>query len=80
VSAVPGSRTINVRVVTRARKDEVAGERNGRLLVRTTAPPVEGQANEAVRRIVAEHFDVPTRSVECISGSHSRDKVLRISE
>ncbi len=72
------SRTVEVRVVPRARRDEIAGERDGRLLVRTTAPPVDGAANDAVRRLVADHFGVKNRQVTLVRGERSRDKVLRI--
>ena len=67
-----------IRVIPRARRDEVGGERAGRLLVRTTAAPVDDQANAAVRKLIAEHFGVPARRVEIVSGHHSRDKVIAI--
>jgi uncharacterized protein YggU (UPF0235/DUF167 family) len=76
----PVSRTIAVRVIPRARRDEVGGTRDGRLLVRTTAPPVEGAANDAVCRLVAGHLGVARRRITVISGRTSRDKVLRIDE
>jgi hypothetical protein len=71
--------TLAVRVIPRARRDEVGGERAGRLIVRTTAAPVDGKANEATRRLVAEHLGVSRRRVEVVSGHRSRDKVLRIT-
>ncbi len=73
------STRIEVRVIPRARRDEVGGERAGRLLVRTTAVPVDDKANSAVCRLVAEHLGVPRRRVEIVSGHRSRDKTLRIS-
>lgn len=75
-----GSRQLAVRVIPRARRDEVGGERNGRLVVRTTAAPVDGRANEAVCRLVADHLGLPARRVEIVAGLRSRDKVLRITE
>ncbi len=78
MSATDDSTLLAVRVIPRAARDEVGGERAGRLLVRTTAPPVDDRANTAVRRLVAEHLGVPVRNVEIASGHHSRDKVLRI--
>lgn len=71
--------TIAVRVIPRAGRDAVDGERDGRLLVRTNAAPTDGAANEAVRRIVAGHFGVRPRDVELVSGHRSRDKVLRVT-
>lgn len=72
------ARLIEVRVVTRARRNEVAGLRGGRLLVRTTAPPVDQRANAAVREIIAAHLGVPARSVEIVAGHRSRDKTVRV--
>lgn len=69
---------IEIRVVPRARRDGVDGERNGRLLVRTTAAPVDGQANEVVRRILAAHFGVRPRDIDIVSGHRSRDKAVEI--
>jgi len=74
-----GSTLLAVRVIPRARRDEVGGERAGRLVVRTTASPVDGRANVAVCRQVAEHLGVAPRRVTIESGHRSRDKVLRIS-
>jgi uncharacterized protein len=71
---------LDVRVVPRAKRDEVGGERGGRLLVRTTAPPVDDKANAAVCRQIAEHLGVPVRNVTIESGHHSRDKVVRVAD
>jgi uncharacterized protein (TIGR00251 family) len=75
---MPAVTTIDVRVIPRARRDEIAGERDGRLVVRTTAPPVDGKANEAVRRLLATHLGVPVSDLELIRGATSRDKSFRI--
>ncbi len=73
------SALLAVRVIPRARRNEVGGERAGRLIVRTTASPVDDRANVAVCKQIAEHLGVPPRRVTIESGHHSRDKVLRIS-
>jgi uncharacterized protein len=69
---------INVRVVPRARRDEIAGERGGRLLVRVTAPPVQGAANASLCRLVARRAGVPPRQVSIVRGQTSRDKLVRV--
>jgi len=48
------------------------------LVVVVAAPAVDGKANEAVRRAVAEAFGVRARDVTVVSGERSRDKVLEI--
>lgn len=69
---------VDVRVIPRASRDEVGGERAGRLVVRTRSAPVDEQANEAVCRALAHHFGVPRRRVELVAGHRSRDKTVRV--
>lgn len=73
-----GAAEVEVRLQPRARRDEVAGEREGRLLVRVTAPPVEGRANEALRRLIAKRAGVARGRVAVVRGQRSRDKVVRV--
>ncbi|HEX5095677.1 MAG TPA: DUF167 domain-containing protein [Acidimicrobiia bacterium] len=77
--ATADSTLLAIRVIPRARRNEVSGERDGRLVVRTTAAPVDGSANDSVRKLVAQHLGLPVRAVSIASGHHSRDKVLRIA-
>jgi len=65
-------------VQPRASKNEVAGLHDGCLKLRITAPPVEGAANEAVVRLVAEALGVPRRQVRLVSGTTGRRKILEI--
>ncbi len=69
---------IAVRVAPRARRSAIAGERAGRLLVETTAPPVDGRANEAVCRLLAKTLGVANGRVRLTSGTHARDKLVQI--
>ena len=69
---------IAVRVIPRSKRDEISGERDGRLLIRLTAPPVEGAANAALCRLVARRAGVPARRVSIVRGQTSRDKIVRV--
>jgi uncharacterized protein len=69
---------IAVRVTPRARKDEIAGERGGALVVRVTAPPVEGKANDAVRRLLAKRLGIAPGRVSVVRGASGRDKLVEI--
>ena len=71
--------TIPVRVIPRAKHSQVGGERDGRLLVRVAAPPVDGKANAAVIAALAVAFGLPKRSVEIVRGESSRDKLVRLA-
>lgn len=72
------SATIAVRVQPRARRDEIVGVRDGVLVVRVTAPPVDGRANEAVSRVLAQALGVRASSVGVRHGARSRDKLVGI--
>ena len=65
---------ILVRVQPRASRTEVAGERGGRIVVRVTAPPMEGRANDAVVGLLAKALGVRKSSVRVLSGHAARDK------
>jgi uncharacterized protein len=67
-----------VRVQARARRDEIAGERAGSLLVRVTAPPVEGKANAAVCRLLAARLGLAPGRIAVVRGTSSRDKLIEI--
>ena len=70
--------TLDVRVQPRARRDSVEVDALGRIRIRLVAAPVDGKANEALVRLVAERLGVPRSSVDIVRGHRSRDKVLRI--
>lgn len=69
---------VQVKLIPRARANEISGERNGVLLVRVTAPPVDGRANEALCRLIAKRAGVGVRSVSVVRGMTSREKVVRV--
>ena len=75
----PSSYDLAIRVIPRSPRNIVDGERAGRLLVRVTAAPVDGRANEVLRRVLADHLGVAERAIEVVAGHRSRDKVVRVA-
>jgi uncharacterized protein len=69
---------IAVRLQPRASRAAVMGERGGRIVVRVTAPPVDGRANAALCALIAEHAGVPRGRVSVVQGQAARDKVVRV--
>jgi uncharacterized protein (TIGR00251 family) len=65
---------LKVRVTPRARKDSLEGEREGALLVRVTAPPVEGAANAALVKLLGKAMGLPPSAVRITKGLAGRDK------
>lgn len=75
---VTGGAILNLKVVPRASRDEIAGAAGGVLRVRLRAPPVEGRANEALVAFLAERLDLPRRTIEVLRGETARIKQVRI--
>ena len=71
--------TLKVRLQPRASRDGIDGLHGDALKVRVTAPPVEGRANKAVKKLLAEKFGLSPSQIEIIAGERSREKLLRIS-
>ena len=67
-----------MRLQPRAARDEIVGERDGALVVRLTAPPVEGRANAALCRLLARRLGVAPSRVAVVRGAKSRDKVVGV--
>jgi uncharacterized protein (TIGR00251 family) len=67
-----------VRLQPRARRDEVVGERAGVVVIRVTAPPVDGKANAALCRLVAKAAGVAPSRVRVIRGQTAREKVVEV--
>jgi len=74
-----GERSFAVWVKPRASRNQVMGIREGALHVALNAPPVEGKANAALIRFLAELLGVRQRQVEIVSGERSRSKVVRVT-
>jgi uncharacterized protein len=69
---------IAVRLQPRARADEIVGERDGRVLVRVLAPPVDGRANDALCRLIAKRARIGVRNVSVMRGEGAREKLVRV--
>ena len=60
------------------REGVIEGE-GGALVVYTKEPAIEGRANAAAIKLIAEHFEVNRMSVKLIRGHTSKYKVFEIS-
>ena len=70
---------IAVRVIPRAARSKIDGVRNGALLVRLTAAPVDGAANDALIEVLADRIGCSRRQVRLVSGQTSRDKRILVT-
>jgi uncharacterized protein (TIGR00251 family) len=70
---------LRIRVQPGSKRNELAGRREGVLVVRVTAPPVDGKANKAACKLLAELAGIPPSHVEVVRGATRRDKVIRLA-
>lgn len=70
--------SFTVRVTPRASASAVGGERDGALLVRVSAPPVEGKANDAVVELLAKALGLPRSAVRLEQGAAARTKRVSV--
>jgi uncharacterized protein (TIGR00251 family) len=66
-----------IRLTPRADRDAIDLV-DGALRARVTAPPVDGQANAALVKLLARALGVPKSRVRVIRGQSARDKVVRV--
>ena len=70
--------TIKVRVRAASSRDELIHLDDGTIVIRVTAPPLDGRANKAVCRLVAKQLGVPPSRVTIGRAARSREKTLSI--
>jgi uncharacterized protein YggU (UPF0235/DUF167 family) len=74
---------LTVRVTPRAGRDALDGwgeDASGRRLLKlkVRAAPADGQANEAVRRLIAAELGLPPSAVRLLQGASARIKTLEV--
>ena len=69
---------LQVHVVPNSRSDVVVGEYGGALKIKLRAQPLEGKANAALLRFLAERLQLPRKAIVLKSGEKSRDKTIQI--
>lgn len=74
-----GRITLTLHIQPGAKKTEFAGLHGDALKIRLAAPPVDGKANEALVRFLADVLDLPKSAVMLKSGQTSRRKVLEVT-
>jgi uncharacterized protein (TIGR00251 family) len=70
---------IQVKVKPNSRTEEISREGNS-FIVKVKQPPKESKANQAVIKLLAEHFGVPQSQVRILSGFRSRNIVVDVAE
>jgi len=69
---------IRIRVIPRAARDEVSGERGESITIKLTAAPVKGAANKALIEFLSRRLSVSKSDLEIIGGEKARQKRLHV--
>jgi len=71
--------TLALRITPRSSKNEIIEIlSDGTVKIRLIAPPVEGKANEALLKFLAEILDVPVSNLGIVSGAGGRNKLVSV--
>ena len=68
---------IQVKVKPSSETEELSREGDS-FIIKVKEPPKEGKANQAVIKLLAEHFSVPQSQVRILSGFRSRNKIVEV--
>lgn len=78
-SAISKGVRVIVQITPNAKKSEVIGVHDDALKLRLRAQPIEGKANEALTRYLADRLDVPKSAVTITHGHTNKRKIIEIS-
>jgi len=67
-----------ITVKANARKNEVIRTADGIFVIRVTAPPVDGKANEKVIEVLSEYLNKPKRTISIVSGFKGKNKIIEV--
>ena len=78
ITATPSGVRIRFHVQPRSSRTELSGKHGNAFKLRLHAPPVDGAANAALLRFVADRLGVPVRAVALARGATSREKIVTV--
>jgi uncharacterized protein (TIGR00251 family) len=70
---------LDVRVTPRAGRSGIAGIRDGIVIIKLAAAPVDGAANDELIALLSKALDIPKRDITIVGGDRSRTKRVRIA-
>lgn len=71
---------LNIRVQPKAKRNSIEVGDDGKVVVRVTAAPENGKANDAVVALLAKQLGVAKGRIQIARGHKARDKQVRIEE
>ncbi|MBO9667909.1 MAG: YggU family protein [Bdellovibrio sp.] len=78
IEEIKGGVRLHLFIQPKSSKNEVVGEHNGMLKIKITAPPVDGEANQALIEFLSKLVKLPKRQITLIKGEAGRQKTVEI--
>ena len=69
---------LRIHVIPNAKIDSIVGEHGSAVKIKLRAAAVEGKANAALIRFLAEQMELPQHAIVLQRGHKSRDKLIRV--
>lgn len=69
---------IKIRAIPRSSKNEMIKMADGTIRVKLKAPPVEGEANEALIEFLSDEWGISKNKIKIINGLRSKNKLIEI--
>lgn len=69
---------IKAKIKTNAKENSIEKQADGSYLIKTTASPIEGKANQAIKKQLAKHLGVTQSEIVLKAGQTSKNKVFSV--
>jgi len=69
---------IRVKLIPRSSKNQIVGREGELIKIKVCAPPLGGQANQALIELLSKKLEKPKSHIRIIAGETSRLKTVRI--
>ncbi|MGE5085513.1 MAG: DUF167 domain-containing protein [Bacillota bacterium] len=79
IEELKGGVRLHLFIQPKSSKNEIVGPHNGMLKVKITAPPVDGEANQALIEFLSKLLKIPKREITIIKGETGRQKTVDIA-
>lgn len=71
---------LDIKVITNAKKNKVVGKRDGKLVIKLNALPIQGRANKKLVEFLAEFFNVRKSNITILKGAATHIKKVEVRE
>ena len=72
-------RRIELKVITKAKKEEIRKISEGSYRVKVSMPPEKGKANKRIIELFSKEFGIKKRDIKIVSGETNNRKVIEIN-